>query len=211
MEDWKRVIWSDETSIVFGQRRGAERVWRTVQEVSAPTVIRRCWKGFSEFMFWGCFTYDQKGPCHVWKKETTAEKRKAQRGKDEYNNAHEAAAKEEWELETCIKRMKLRGIGGKKPRWVFNNKTGAQTRTEGRGGIDWYRYNREILRKKLLPFAKSIPNAIVQEDGAPSHISKWNQTEFDGWEVQRLLWPGNSPDLNMIEPCWFWMKKVSNP
>ena len=23
----------------------------------------------------------------------------------------------------------------------------------------------------------------------------------------RLLWPGNSPDLNVIEPTWFWMKK----
>jgi hypothetical protein len=24
--------------------------------------------------------------------------------------------------------------------------------------------------------------------------------------VLRLLWSGNSPDLNMIEPCWPWMK-----
>jgi hypothetical protein len=23
----------------------------------------------------------------------------------------------------------------------------------------------------------------------------------------RLLWPGNSPDLNAIEPAWFWMKR----
>jgi hypothetical protein len=26
--------------------------------------------------------------------------------------------------------------------------------------------------------------------------------------IQKLLdWPGNSPDLNTIEPCWFWLKK----
>ncbi len=26
-------------------------------------------------------------------------------------------------------------------------------------------------------------------------------------EILRLLWCGNSPDLNMIEPCWIWMKR----
>ena len=26
-------------------------------------------------------------------------------------------------------------------------------------------------------------------------------------EVLRLLWPGNSPNLNMIEQCWPWMKR----
>ena len=25
--------------------------------------------------------------------------------------------------------------------------------------------------------------------------------------ILRLLWCGNSPDLNMIEPCWPWMKR----
>ena len=23
----------------------------------------------------------------------------------------------------------------------------------------------------------------------------------------RMLWPANSPNLSMIEPCWFWMKR----
>lgn len=27
------------------------------------------------------------------------------------------------------------------------------------------------------------------------------------WGIEKLLWPGNSPDLNAIEPCWFWMKR----
>jgi hypothetical protein len=27
--------------------------------------------------------------------------------------------------------------------------------------------------------------------------------------IARLLWPGNSPDLNMIEPCWAYLKRVT--
>jgi transposase len=28
LEDWKRVIWTDETSIILGHRRGSYRIWR---------------------------------------------------------------------------------------------------------------------------------------------------------------------------------------
>jgi len=48
---------------------------------------------------------------------------------------------------------------------------------------------------------------IVQEDGAPAHSSQYQQQVFDAYEIIRMLWPGNSPDLNAIEPCWFYMKK----
>ena len=41
------------------------------------TCIRRRWKGHSEFMFWGCFSYDKKGPFHIWKAESTKEKKAA--------------------------------------------------------------------------------------------------------------------------------------
>jgi hypothetical protein len=23
----------------------------------------------------------------------------------------------------------------------------------------------------------------------------------------KLIWPANLPDLNVIEPCWFWIKR----
>jgi hypothetical protein len=41
LEDWKNVIWSDETSMVIGHRRGAVRVWRAQGEAYEDTVIRR--------------------------------------------------------------------------------------------------------------------------------------------------------------------------
>ena len=82
------------------------------------------------------------------------------------------------------------------------------TRTGKSGGIDAIRYRREVLLPKLIPFAKQCgPDFIVQEDKAPAHASHFQQTlVYDVHHVIRLLWPGNSPDLNMIEPCWMWMK-----
>ena len=68
-----------------------------------------------------------------------------------------------------------------------------------------YRYQQVILKPILIPFAlkcKRIrPETIVQEDNAPSHSSHYQQEVFDAAQVSRLIWPANSPDLNMIEPC----------
>jgi len=50
---------------------------------------------------------------------------------------------------------------------------------------------------------------IVQEDGAPIYASEYQQQVFDVFEVIRILWLGNSPDLNAIEPYWFWMKRMT--
>lgn len=46
---------------------------------------REGWKGYSEFMFWGCFTYDKKGPCHVYKPEIRVEKQMAAQKISELN------------------------------------------------------------------------------------------------------------------------------
>ncbi|KAL1991844.1 hypothetical protein VTN49DRAFT_5152 [Thermomyces lanuginosus] len=69
LEDWKNVIWPDETSVVLGHSRAAQRVWRAVEEATDPTCVRRRWRGLQEFIFWGCFSYDKKGPCHIYVQE----------------------------------------------------------------------------------------------------------------------------------------------
>ena len=47
----------------------------------------------------------------------------------------------------------------------------------GYGGINWYRYQKEILIAKLLPFAKEYlkdrPLTIIQEDNALAHKSHY--------------------------------------
>lgn len=43
---------------------------------------------------------------------------------------------------------------------------------------------------------------LVQKDKAPTHASKYQDEVFWLHNISRLLWPGNSPDMNMIEPYW---------
>ena len=208
--DWRRVIWTDETSVVLGHRRGRRRVWRRPDERFLKHVIQRRWKGCKEFMFWGAFSWYEKGPCHIWKDETTKEKKASKADLEARNALTEAAHKATWELETGMRRMGLRNKPGKKPQWRYNKKTGAAVR-DGKGGIDWYRYQEVILKPKLIPWAKkhglAHAGTIVQEDGAPAHASKHQQPIFNLAKVKRLLWPGNSPDLNAIEPCWWYIKR----
>ena len=180
LEQWKDVIWSDETSIILGQRRGQWRVWRTPAERFKPSCIRPRWKGCSEFMFWGCFSYDRKGPCHIWKAETAKQKQEATRQIAILNAQIEPAARASWELETGMERLQLRGNRiGRKPAWKFDKAHGAYVRSSRKGGIDWWRYQQEILIPKLIPFAQAYrqarPDTMVQEDKAPAHNSKYHK------------------------------------
>jgi transposase len=211
LEDWKNVIFSDETSVILLHRRGGYRVWRSKDEAFLRSCIRERWKGASEFMFWGCFSYDKKGPCHCWCPETALEKRQSEQEIEALNQELEPILREQWELETGVRRMNLRRQpAGKKPVWKFNKQNGKLSRGS-KGGIDWYRYQKMILIPKLLPFAKECaierPKTIVQEDRAPAHSHYIQQRVFDAAEVERLLWCPNSPDLNAIEPAWPWMKR----
>jgi transposase len=67
------------------------------------------------------------------------------------------------------------------------------------------------LQDRLLPFAqdhkKKWPKTIVVEDGATPHSHAFQENLYSYSEIQAVLWPGNSPELNMIEPVWAHLKK----
>jgi hypothetical protein len=64
-----------------------------------------------------------------------------------------------------------------------------------------------------LPFAKECmkdrPYIIIQEDKAPSHVYRGQNLVYNIQRISRLLWPGNSPNLNMIEPSWMHLKRIT--
>ena len=114
-------------------------------------------------MFWGCFSYDYKGPCYCWKAETAQEKKVANQALEKMNEELEPLMKEKWELENGLRRLGLRNLPGNKPEWKFTKKTGKVTRT-GKGGIDWWRYQQKILIPLLIPFVQEC-NKKQREKG----------------------------------------------
>ena len=115
LEEWKDVIQSDETSVVLNHRRGGYRVWRRLDEVFTKTVIWERQKGYLEFMFQGCFSYDYKGPYYIQRPKTAKEKKEAALQIKELNKVLELTMREEWELITGMKRIGLRSKPGRQP------------------------------------------------------------------------------------------------
>jgi len=66
----------------------------------------------------------------------------------------------------------------------------------------------QILKDKLPAFMNIHNTTVFQHDGAPCHqtkvVSQWIQQS--GYEILGP-WPGNSPDLNVIENAWIYMKR----
>lgn len=60
LEDWKRVLWSDESPFVF-RYQGRERVWKLTNEKFHPSLLRGTVKHDTKVMIWGCFAWNGVG------------------------------------------------------------------------------------------------------------------------------------------------------
>lgn len=58
IEDLKRVIWIDETSMILGQQRGSYRIWRISLEEKEPviSIVREQYHKPTRFMFLAVFS-----------------------------------------------------------------------------------------------------------------------------------------------------------
>jgi hypothetical protein len=64
------VIFSDEALIIISVKRGIQNISWFSDERFYPDCIEQRYNNYSEAMFWGCFTYDYKGPCYIYYPET---------------------------------------------------------------------------------------------------------------------------------------------
>ena len=102
LEDWKNVIWTDETSVQLGGVRGRRRCWRKKDEVYHDYVVIYQWKGFKVFIWWSCFLYNKKGLYYIQEEETAAEKKACKADITARNTARHNKDKEEQELAQLI-------------------------------------------------------------------------------------------------------------
>jgi len=66
MEDWKRVIWSDECYIYLGDKKGDIWITRSADEVwDEDCLVPKFQQSSIRVMMWGCIAYGKKGPLIV--------------------------------------------------------------------------------------------------------------------------------------------------
>ncbi|GFY18869.1 transposable element Tcb2 transposase [Trichonephila clavipes] len=68
----------------------------------------------------------------------------------------------------------------------------------------------EMLQNKFLPTARDLlgnESWIFQDDNVPCHRAKIVQKWLEDHTVNRMNWPGQSSDLNLIDNLWF---KIGN-
>lgn len=203
------IIYCDETLVRVGESRGQIWVTRNKNEQYHVDCVDARYRGYTEMMFWGCYTSQLRGPSYMFGKETASEKKAHQADLDMRNL--------DYYIQQQIIREQFLAEQAKKPksrqlkRVPKPEGTLLERNKNAKGGVDWYRYQTYVLLPRLIPFIHEViekyGECFLVQDGAPAHNS-WQQKELlniPGLTV--LPWPANSPDLNQIEPCWYYLKR----
>jgi hypothetical protein len=222
LEEWRKVIFSDEASIVVSAKRGMQNISQALREDRYHLdCIERRYNNYIEAMFWGCFTYDCKGPCHIYYKEIEEQKEVNEAEMDRINEEEvEAECRAAFDTQEREKERKWDERGQKWPKkrasWEVYWKNHMMKKGPSCGGVDNLRYTYEVLEPLLIPFWKELmverhdPDTfecdqlpyVFQQDNAPSHASKWTQRRLQKEGIPLLKHIGNSPEMNSIEGVW---------
>ncbi|RPB05808.1 hypothetical protein L873DRAFT_546366 [Choiromyces venosus 120613-1] len=81
--------------------------------------------------------------------------------------------------------------------------------------MDWWMYRKEVLHKRLYPFVQHIKETgrnmmWLYEDNVGNHTkaARIDQEEADLNGVHHCNAPPNSPDYNMSEQAWRYIKDI---
>jgi hypothetical protein len=211
--NFRQVCFTDEAPARIGDERGMLRVWAKDDEVYDTDVRHDRNQRDCCLQFFGAFRYDHKGPCHVYYRETKEEKEVADKLIELENKATaawfnhmqtraRAALQELGELDTNLRNNtgKLQHV--KKHDYHHGIKS--------KGGVDGYRH-REGTLKKVAPWINSLKKrgipCILLEDGAPPHKSRIANDYLTVERIEKMFWPGHSPDINASEHAWPWIRR----
>ena len=117
-------------------------------------------------MFQGSIAYGYKEPCHIYAKETSTMRQTSLKKLQELNNMREIEEHSDQDINQANinANYETNGTHRRGIRLLQENQFRPYTRSEG-GGIDWYRYNRDILRPIFLPvyteFRRTRPGALL--------------------------------------------------
>lgn len=63
IDDWKHILWTDESSFTIGKNSYQIRVWRPSSQRYDPSCLTPSFKsGRQSVMVWGCFMWNKRGP-----------------------------------------------------------------------------------------------------------------------------------------------------
>ena len=69
IEDWKNVLWTDESSFELGKNSRQIRVWHSPSEQFESSCLMPSFKsGWQTIMVWGCFLWGKHGPLTIFPK-----------------------------------------------------------------------------------------------------------------------------------------------
>jgi transposase len=211
--NYRKVVFTDETPARIGEQRRLLRAWAKDDEIWDDDVRKERREPGTALQFFGAFRYNFKGPCHCYYHETQEEIAAGARALEWENQVTRAQSNSSQsttraaldllrEADVNLRRSTRKLQHVKKDDYHRGIRT--------RGGVDGYRHHEGAL-KKTVPWIKQLKQqgheCILLEDGAPSHKSRIANDYLTVEQVEKMVWPGHSPEINASEHAWPLMRQ----
>lgn len=211
--NFRIVCFTDETPARVGEQRGMFRAWAKDDEIYHEDVKKDKKEKFSTLQFYGAFMYNHKGPYHIYSQETKEEKEEAEEALNQENKERRNQALNSQETaRRALNYINEPDVNLRRntPKKQYTKKDNYHRGIRTRGGVDGYRH-REGALKKVVKWMNSLKELGVDckllEDGAPPHKSRIANDFLHVHYIEKISWPGHSPDVNASEHAWPWQRK----